>query len=100
MKNLCVYVGRLIGVIRTTSTIRGSRFQPESPSGSDNPSPLGYDQVQAKFDDVIEFARASRQRRTPVPRTRSGKVQRTIYESASMPPHRSQFVIRRESGTA
>jgi hypothetical protein len=43
--------------------------------------------VPCRNQDVIEFARLPNQ-----PSPRSGKVQRTIYQSASMQPDRSQFV--------
>jgi len=61
--------------------------------GRDNQSASGQTGNQTGINDVIESARAIGQHLTAAPRTRSGKVQHLIYKSASLPPHRSQFVL-------
>ena len=43
------------------------------------------------YRDLLEFAVPQ------LPNSRSGKLQRTIYQSASMPPDRSQFVMPGET---
>jgi hypothetical protein len=58
---------------KTDCVIRWNRFPDLSPFSSDNQSSPGYDEQHREFRDVIEFARASRQRLTTVPRTRKRK---------------------------
>ncbi len=48
--------------------------------------------------DLIQRLRETLLRGTKVlPARLSGKVQCTIYESPSLPPHRSEFVVRKKT---
>ena len=80
-----------VSVMITVSSV-GLTFSFDRPFVVTNSSPQATMGVKLRISEVIEFGRASRQGLTLVLRPRSGEIHRSIYTSASLPPHGSHFV--------
>ena len=89
-------MGQVSGFSTSTPSFTVSGWSRSSPSARPVNSVVAHG-GNTDFREVTEIARASLEGLSSVLRTRSGKVQRTIYGSVFLRSHRSQFVGRQNT---